>query len=127
MIMGKREFCKERRSLHQLGWSQLCKLSTLAGKDVWYLQSISSDKGKDVEDVEIFKGYHELQQFQDVLPAEILELPPHIEVDFSIKLVPGVAPALKEPYRMSTLELIELKLQLKEMLDKGYIRPSVSP
>jgi hypothetical protein len=33
----------------------------------------------------------------------------------------------REPYRMSTLELVELKLQLKEMLDKGYIRPSVSP
>jgi len=38
-----------------------------------------------------------------------------------------VAPASKAPYRMSTLELVELKLQLKEMLDKGYIRPSVSP
>jgi len=41
--------------------------------------------------------------------------------------VPGVAPASEEPYRMSTLELVELKLQLKEILDKGCIRPSVSP
>eukprot|EP00253_Pinus_taeda_P027318 PITA_27318 len=42
-------------------------------------------------------------------------------------MVPGVAPTSKTPYRMTTLELVELKLQLKEMLDKGYIRSSVSP
>jgi len=42
-------------------------------------------------------------------------------------LVPGEAIASKAPYRMSTLELVELKLQLKEMFDKGYIRPSVLP
>ena len=44
-----------------------------------------------------------------------------------MELVPGVALASKSPYRMSTLELVELNLQLKEMLDKGYIKPSVSP
>lgn len=38
----------------------------------------------------------------------------------------GAAPTSKEPYRMSTHELVELKLQLKGILDKGYIRPSVS-
>ncbi len=54
-------------------------------------------------------------------------LPPHKEVEFSIELAPGVAPTSKEPYRMRTTELIELNLQLKEMLDKGSIRPSVSP
>ena len=48
-------------------------------------------------------------------------------MDFSIQLVPGIAPTSKAPYRMNTQELVELKLQLKEMLDKGYIRPSVSP
>jgi hypothetical protein len=36
-------------------------------------------------------------------------------------------PESRVPYRMSTLDLVELKLQLKEMMDKGYIRPSVSP
>jgi len=49
---------------------------------------------------------------------------PHRELDFSIELVPGVAPTLKAPYWMKT---VELKLQLKEMTDKGYIRLSVSP
>jgi len=48
-------------------------------------------------------------------------------VDFSIELVPGEEPTSKAPYRMITLELVEFKLQLKKMLDKGYIRPSVPP
>ena len=47
--------------------------------------------------------------------------------DFSIELVQGVAPSSKAPYRMNILELIELKSQLKELIDKKYIRPSVSP
>jgi hypothetical protein len=43
-----------------------------------------------------------------------------------IELAPGVVPVSRTPYRMSTPELVELKLQLKEMMDKGYIRPSMS-
>lgn len=62
-----------------------------------------------------------------MFPAEILELPPHMEVYFYIELMLGETPTSKAPYMMSTLELVELKLQLKELLDKGYIRPSVSP
>lgn len=52
---------------------------------------------------------------------------PNREVDFSVEVVHGEAPSSKEPYKMSTLELVELKLQLNEMLDHVYIRPSVSP
>lgn len=85
------------------------------------------DKVKDVEDAYILSRYPVLQQFQDLFPTNILEFPPHKEVGFSIELVPGVAPTSKAPYRMRTLELVELKLQLKEILEKGYIRPSVSP
>lgn len=88
---------------------------------------ISSDKGKEVEDVDVLSRYPVLQQFKDVVHEDISKLPPHREVDFSIELVPREALTSKEPYRMSTPELVDLKLQLKEMLDKGYIRPSVSP
>ena len=49
------------------------------------------------------------------------------DIDFSINLMPGATPVSKAPYRMSTLELKELQLQLKELLKKGYIHPSVSP
>ena len=48
-------------------------------------------------------------------------------MDFTIELVPGVVPNSKAPYRMNILELNELKLQLQELIDKNYIRPSVSP
>lgn len=48
-------------------------------------------------------------------------------MDFSIELMSGATPTSKTSYMMSTLELVELKLQLKEILDKGYKRPSVSP
>jgi hypothetical protein len=48
-------------------------------------------------------------------------------IDFSIELVPRVVPMSRMPYRMSTPEIIELKLKLKEMWEKGYIFPSVSP
>jgi hypothetical protein len=67
-----------------------------------------------------------LQEFEDVF-QEIPGFPPRREIDFSIDLVPGVAPVSKTPYRMSTPELKELQMQLEELLKKGYIRPSVSP
>jgi hypothetical protein len=54
-------------------------------------------------------------------------LPPRREIDFSIYLVPRAAPVSKTPYRMSTPELKELRMQLEELLKKWYIRPSVSP
>jgi hypothetical protein len=49
------------------------------------------------------------------------------EIEFVIELVPGTAPIFKRPYRMTTNELAELKKQLQELLDKGYICPSASP
>ena len=62
-----------------------------------------------------------------MFPKEILEFPPNREVDFCIELVLGASLVSKSPYKMSMLELVELKLKLKEMFGKGYIRPSVSP
>jgi hypothetical protein len=61
-----------------------------------------------------------------VFPEEVLGLPPKRDIDFSIELMPGVVPMSRAPYKMSTPKLVELKLQLKEMLEKGYIQPSVS-
>jgi hypothetical protein len=68
-----------------------------------------------------------LRNFRDMFVDEILELPPRREIYFSIDLLPGSAPISKAPYRMSLPELIELKIQLQELLDKEYIRLSVSP
>jgi hypothetical protein len=58
---------------------------------------------------------------------EIPGLPTKRDIDFSINLIPGVAPVSLTPYRMSTPELKELQMQLEEILKKGYIHPSVSP
>eukprot|EP00253_Pinus_taeda_P011891 PITA_11891 len=68
-----------------------------------------------------------IQEFPDVFPEEIPGLPPRRNIDFTIELIPGAAPVSRAPYRMSTPELTELKMQLQELLDKEYIRPSVSP
>ena len=66
-------------------------------------------------------------EFEDVFPEELPELPPQREIDFGIELIPGTQPISKAPYRMAPTELKELKLQLDELLQKGFIRPSVSP
>jgi hypothetical protein len=54
-------------------------------------------------------------------------MPPDREIEFVIELVPGTASIFKRPYRMTVNQLAELKGQLQELLDKGYIRPSASP
>ena len=71
---------------------------------------ISSDKGKEVKDAYVLSRYLVIQHFKDVFTEDIAELPPHMEVDFSIKLVLGEALASKAPYGMSTPKLVELKL-----------------
>jgi hypothetical protein len=69
-----------------------------------------------------------LEEFPDVMFEELPEiLPPRRRVDHAIEVVPGVAPPTKAPYRMSHEELKELKVQLEELLPKGYIKPSKSP
>ena len=73
------------------------------------------------------EDFHVLQEFKDVFLDEVPRIPPKRDIDFTIELVPGVAPMSKTPYRMSTHEMLELKMQLQELLEKKYIRPSVSP
>ncbi|XP_074265877.1 uncharacterized protein LOC141588329 [Silene latifolia] len=68
-----------------------------------------------------------VREFEDVFPEELPGLPPKRTIDFSVELKPGTGPISKAPYRMGPKELEELKKQLQELLDKGYIRPSVSP
>ena len=62
-------------------------------------------------------------EFQDIFPEELPGLPPEREIDFCIDVVPGTDPMSMPPYRMAPAELSELKEQLQELLDKGFIRP----
>jgi hypothetical protein len=88
--------------------------------EIQVLESIEDEKSN-LEDHPI------LREYRDVFPEEVPSLPLRRDIEFSIELAPGAVPVSRTPYRMSTPKLVELKLQLKEMMDKGYIRPSVSP
>jgi hypothetical protein len=66
-------------------------------------------------------------EYANVFPDELPGMPPDRDIEFAIKLQPGTTPISKRPYQMPPAELTELKKQLQELLDKGFIRPSTSP
>jgi hypothetical protein len=65
--------------------------------------------------------------YPDIFPDELPGMPPDRDIEFATELQPRTAPISKRPYRMPPAELVELKKQLQELLDKGFIRPSTSP
>ena len=65
-------------------------------------------------------------EYADVFPDELPGLSPHRDVDFGIELHPGTLPISMTPHRMAPVEWQELRVQLQEQLDKGFIRPSTS-
>jgi hypothetical protein len=68
-----------------------------------------------------------VSKFPDVFPEDLPGMPPERKVEFAIELLPGTAPISKRAYIVSGLELVELKKQIDELSEKGYIRPSTSP
>jgi hypothetical protein len=83
---------------------------------------------KTIEGVKLSPDDHPiLREYRDVFPKEVSGLPLRRDIDFLIELTPRAVLMSRTPYRISTPELLELKLQLKEMMDKGYSRPSVFP
>jgi hypothetical protein len=68
-----------------------------------------------------------VSEFPDVFPKDLPGMPPERKVEFAIELLPGTAPIFKRAYRVSGLELVELKKQIDELSEKDYIRPSTSP
>jgi hypothetical protein len=68
-----------------------------------------------------------ISEFLDVFPEEFPGMPLDREIGFVIELVLGTAPIFKRPYRMAANQLADLKEQLQEILDKGYIRLNTSP
>ena len=68
-----------------------------------------------------------VDEYKDVYPDEILELPPSRDVDFTIDLIPRVGPVSMAPYRIVPAELAELKKQIEDLLEKKFIRSSASP
>jgi hypothetical protein len=83
--------------------------------------AVNQLNGTDLEDIRVVCDY------PDVFPEELPGMPPDRYVEFVIDLLPGTAPISKRPYRMSSDQLRELKAQIKELMDKGFIRASSSP
>lgn len=65
--------------------------------------------------------------YEDIFPEDLPGLPPNRNIEFSIELVPGVGLVSKALYRLAPFEMKESASQLQDLLEKGVIRPSVSP
>ncbi|KAI3726505.1 hypothetical protein L1987_66302 [Smallanthus sonchifolius] len=76
---------------------------------------------KELDDVPVVRGYPE------VFPEDLPRIPPDREIEFRINLVPDAQPVAKAPYRLAPVEMKELMAQLDELLEKGFIQPSISP
>ncbi|GJY36240.1 putative reverse transcriptase domain-containing protein [Tanacetum coccineum] len=68
-----------------------------------------------------------VRDFPDVFPEDLSGLPPTRQVEFQIDLIPGDTPIARAPYQLAPSKMKELSEQLKELSDKGFIRPSSSP
>jgi hypothetical protein len=102
--------------------------SPVYGKVTLHLPAISRIKASLHHVVERrLEDIHLVREFPDVFPDDLPVMPPERAIEFKIELQPGTAPISKAPYKMSWEELAELKIQLKDLLDKGFIRPSSSP
>uniref|UniRef100_A0A453SXD4 Reverse transcriptase domain-containing protein n=1 Tax=Aegilops tauschii subsp. strangulata TaxID=200361 RepID=A0A453SXD4_AEGTS len=103
-------------------------LTTPEGKTIKYVSrhaprrtQVNSLSGVVQEEVPVLKDY------PDVFPEELPGMPPDQDIEFLIEMLPGTRPISKRPYRMPANDLEEIKKQIKELLEKGYIRPSSSP
>jgi hypothetical protein len=98
------------------------------GKVILHLLLISHIKASlhHVAELKI-EDIHVVREFPNVFPDDMPRMPHERTIEFKIELQPGTAHISKAPYKMSPVELKELKIQLQGFLDKGYICPSISP
>jgi hypothetical protein len=102
--------------------------SPVYGKVILHLPVISRIKASLHHKTELkLEDIHVVREFSDVFPNDLPRMPPEKAIEFKIELQPSTAPIAKAPYKMSPMELKELKIQLQGLLDKGYIHPSISP
>jgi hypothetical protein len=86
-----------------------------------YQMTIDSSEEDPLEIIKV------VSEFPDVFPKDLQGMPPERKVEFVIELLLGIGPIFKRAYRVSGPELVELKKQIDELSEKGYIRPSTSP
>jgi hypothetical protein len=102
--------------------------SPVYSKVILHLPTISRIKAFLHHVIELkLEDIHVVREFPDVFPDDLPGMPPEMAILFKIELQPNTAPIAKAPYKMSPVELKELKIQLQGFLDKGYIHPTTSP
>ena len=92
------------------------------GQETYLAALVEINEGHDAEVPDSMAGI--LEEFRDIMPSE---LPPRRPIDHKIELLLGAKPPTQVPYRMAPAELLELRKQLKELLDSGMIQPSRAP
>jgi hypothetical protein len=102
--------------------------SPVYGRVILHLHAISHIKAslRHIAKLKL-EDIHVIQEILDVFPDDLPRMPPERTIEFKIKLQPGTTPIGNALYKMSPVELKELKIQLQGLLDKGYICPSTSP
>ncbi|GJW79053.1 putative reverse transcriptase domain-containing protein [Tanacetum coccineum] len=96
------------------------------GCDV-FLAHITTKEAKDKSKGKRLKDAPIIKDFPEVFPEDLPGIPPARQVEFQIDLVPGAAPVARVPYRLAPFEMKEMAVELQELSDKGFIRPSSSP
>ncbi|GJW76740.1 putative reverse transcriptase domain-containing protein [Tanacetum coccineum] len=92
-----------------------------------FLANVTTKETEDKSEKKRLEDVPIVRDFPDVFPEDLSGLPPTRQVEFQIDLIPGVAPVARAPYRLAPSKMKELSEQLKELSDKGFIRPSSSP
>ncbi|GJY42821.1 putative reverse transcriptase domain-containing protein [Tanacetum coccineum] len=92
-----------------------------------FLANVTTKETEDKSEKKRLEDVPIVRDFPDVFPEDLPGLPPTRQVEFQIDLIPGVALVARAPYRLTPSEMKELSEQLKELSDKGFIRPNSSP
>jgi hypothetical protein len=102
--------------------------SLMYGKVILHLPAVSRIKASLHHVVELkLEDIHVIREFPDVFPDDLPRMQPKRAIEFIIEQQPGTTPIAKAPYKMSPVEMKELKIHPQGLLDKGYIYPSTSP
>ncbi|GJV92818.1 reverse transcriptase domain-containing protein [Tanacetum coccineum] len=124
IIQGKKSGVKNESRLEVISGIRTQKYID-QGCQAFLIQMMKEEETKipkrRIEDVPV------VRDFPEVFPEDLPRLPPTRQVEFHIELIPGAAPVAGAPYRLALAEMKELADQLKELSDKGFIRPSSSP
>jgi hypothetical protein len=114
--------------------NMIIKLVSPLGEEV-LAKLVSPEPGKggchemtiDSKEADSLKTIKVVSEFPDLFPEDLPGMPPKLKVEFAKELLSGTAPISKRAYRVSGPELVELKKQIDELSEKGYISPSTSP